>query len=418
MAAVDQSLDMKAIRFQRRPLGDNDVLIDMKYCGVCHSDLVFLKEEGLGTVPTFPAIPGHELAGVCSAVGEKVTKFKVGDHVGVGCMVDSCMSCSQCNVGHENWCKKGFTLTYGGTNKHGRCATVPAGEQTKGGYCSKMVVHEHFGILIPKSYPLEAAGPIMCSGITMYEPMKSHGVKAGSRVGIVGLGGLGITGIQIAKALSCFVVGISRGESKRQMAIDAGADDYIATSSVACLEKHAGSLDLIISTIPNHHDYGIYMPLLTDAGKIVMLGLHKTFAAAYALKFVPCVNCPVDMSAIGGISNTQEVIDLCDKHRILPVTKIVPVGEINRVFEALDFGNDQGLRYVLDLARSLTEDSLSSVCCGVPPNLNVKAPKMTVGLMSEIARMWWKYVLCRKRARVGGSANVGEHRPLQEARAD
>eukprot|EP00927_Polykrikos_kofoidii_P002731 TRINITY_DN1108_c0_g2_i1.p1 TRINITY_DN1108_c0_g2~~TRINITY_DN1108_c0_g2_i1.p1 ORF type:complete len:438 (-),score=47.34 TRINITY_DN1108_c0_g2_i1:165-1382(-) len=398
MAAVDPSLNVKPVRFQRRPLGDNDVLIDMKYCGMCHSDITWLKNESMRAVH-FPAIAGHELAGICAAVGKSVTKFKVGDHVGVGCMVDSCLNCSNCNTGDENWCKRGLVPTFGGKNPHGRCATYPEGEQTKGGYCSKMVVHEHFGILIPKSYPLEAAGPIMCAGITMYDPLKAHGVKAGSRVGIVGLGGLGITGIKIAKALSCHVVGMSRGEAKRQTAIDEGADEYIATASAEQLTKHAGSLDLILNTIPGNHDYGIYMPLLTNAGKMVMLGQNKTTAAAFALKYVACGRCPVEMSLIGGIANTQELINLCDKHKITPMTKVVHVSEINRIIEMLDFGNDAGLRYVLDLAGSLTEDTFDQISCGDPPKLNQHSSgKPTSGMIPEMVNMLFRFVLCRKRA--------------------
>jgi len=190
MACMDKNCDFKPIRFKRRQVGDDDVLIDVKYCGVCHSDVGFATggNEFLLGKPAFPCVPGHELAGVCTAVGKNVIKIQIGDHVGVGCFVDSCMTCGKCTKGSEQWCQKGATLTYGFKDKHGH-AGFPEGEQTKGGYCTKMVVHERFAILIPKTYPLDKAGPIMCAGVTMYEPLKVHNATKGTRVGIVGLGG-------------------------------------------------------------------------------------------------------------------------------------------------------------------------------------------------------------------------------------
>jgi|ERR1712216_491447 len=190
-------------------------------------------------------------AGVCMAVGPKVTKFQVGDHVGVGCMVDACLECKQCKQGNENMCKKGMVQTYGDKDKFGRAAVWP-NEQGKGytfgGYSSKMVVHEHFGIQIPKNYPLEAAGPVLCSGITMYEPLKTHGCKKGTRVGVIGLGGLGIMGIKIAKEMGAVVTAISRSEAKKDLAMKCGADNFIATSNAEAVADATGSLDLILDT--------------------------------------------------------------------------------------------------------------------------------------------------------------------------
>jgi len=414
---MSTSCDFKPIKFQRRPLGDNDVLIDMKFCGVCHSDVVWASGDAAAIMgfPQFPAVPGHELAGICAAVGQNVTKVKVGDQVGVGCMVDSCRNCSKCRSGDENWCKRKFTSTYGGQNRHGHAATSPKvrGDQTKGGYCTKMVVDEHFAILIPSSYPLEKAGPVMCAGITMYEPLIDHGAKAGTRVGFVGLGGLGLIGIQIAKALGCHVVGISRSEAKRQMAQAAGADDYIATSSAEQLSASVDSLDLVINTIPTNHDYTVYSSLLKNRGRQVLIGVHASFGASYVVDQAMCGRCTVTYSGIGGIAHTQDIINLVDRHKIYPETKVVPVTELNRIFELQSSGNDAGLRYVLDIAGSLTEDALTSATCGAPPKLDIGSTALSqCSIVKEIVKLMChqcrRSCCCRRRA----PRNVSSVAPL------
>lgn len=314
-------------------------------------------------------------------------------------MVDSCLKCPMCKRGEENWCLMVCTFTYGGKNRHGRSLTVPQGQQTKGGYCTKMVVHERFAIHIPPSYPLEAAGPIMCAGITVYDPMRAYGVRAGTRVGVVGLGGLGITAIKIAKALGCVVTGISRGEAKRQLAIDAGAEVYVATSSAEQMKRCAGSIDLLIDTIPTKHDYSIYIDLLdNDVGKIVFLGLTDALIGAAVCDIVMCGRSRVGMGNIGGTLATQEIINLADKHKIIPHTKIVPVSELNRIIELQDSGNDAGIRYVLDITGSLTEDKLDGISCGEPPKLNPYVIGLTkLGIVQEVFKMSWQHVCCAKR---------------------
>lgn len=199
----------------------------------------------------FPCVPGHELSGVVEKVGSKVTKFKVGDHVGVGCMVDSCLKCKQCKGGQEQKCGKQVG-TYQAKDQNGRAECFPKGSHTLGGYTTKMVVHEHFAINIPKDYPLECAGPVMCAGITMFDPLKVHGVGKGSNVGIVGMGGLGILGVRIAKAMGCKVTAISRSSAKRDLACShtLGADSYVVSSDPQDMNANRGSLDLILNTIP------------------------------------------------------------------------------------------------------------------------------------------------------------------------
>lgn len=411
MACMSETCEFMPMRFQRRVVGANDILIDMKFCGVCHSDVVWASGDAGAVMgyPRYPAVPGHEAAGVCTEVGPNVTKIKVGDHVGVGCMVDSCRTCAPCRRGDENWCKGKFTSTYGGWGyRHGHAASFPTGEQTKGGYTNKMVVDEHFAVLIPQSYPLEKAGPIMCAGITMYEPLVNHGAGAGTRVAFVGLGGLGLIGIKIAKALGCHVVGISRGEAKRPMALSAGADGYIASSSEEQLLANGETLDLIINTIPIHHDYGVYSALLNGSGRQVMIGVTAAFTAAYVVDQAMCGKCTVTYSGIGGIAHTQEVMNLVDRHQIYPETKVVPVNELNRVFELQSSGNDAGLRYVLDIAGSMTEELLGIVGPGTPLMSTIcePAPKLEVGgtslsifsIVGAIFGLIGHETCCRRRA--------------------
>ncbi|CAE7231427.1 adhC2, partial [Symbiodinium natans] len=329
----------------------------MKYCGVCHSDLhtAAAHLEGVMGAVEYPCVPGHELAGVVAEVGPKVTKFQVGDHIGVGCMVDSCLACDKCKQGFEQKCSKQVG-TYAGKDWSGRAAT-PGRKTTIGGYTTRMVVQEHFGIQIPKDYPLEMAGPVMCAGITMYDPLKVNGAKAGSKVGIVGLGGLGVMGVKIAKAMGCEAIAISRAENKRSFAMEScGASGYIASTIEEQRAKHENTFDIIINTIPTDHDTTIYTKMLKPDGVHILLGLHASMFGAFILsKFTKQAR--VKMSGIGGIPNTQEVIDLCAKNKIYPEIELHPVTELNRIYEKLDGSNDAGKRYVLDIERTLGEDT-------------------------------------------------------------
>jgi hypothetical protein len=207
MSCSDSKCDFHVTPFFRRALGEKDVLIKMKYCGVCHSDLHHAANHNHKMNKTkYPCVPGHELAGVVAGVGSKVNKVKIGDEVGVGCIVDSCLECDQCKKGEEQWCKKKIVGTYGARDRHGRAATYPVGGHTLGGYSQYHVCHEHFVITVPKGYPLSHAGPVMCAGITMYDPLIRHlRANKGKRIGIVGLGGLGVMGSKLARALDCHV---------------------------------------------------------------------------------------------------------------------------------------------------------------------------------------------------------------------
>ena len=239
MGCKDEACDFKPMPMLRRPVGDEDVLMEMFYCGICHTDLHTAAGHlgGLG-MKKYPCVPGHELAGVCTAVGKNVTRVKVGDHVGVGCMVDSCLNCSACKRGEEQKCSKQVG-TYGANNKNGRAATGPVGgatltpAHTLGGYTTQMVVHERFAIIIPKEYGLEYAGPVMCAGVTLFDPLRRYKATAGSRVAVVGLGGLGQMGVKIAEAMGCTVTVVSRSPSKEKFAKQCGATAFICSTDAA-----------------------------------------------------------------------------------------------------------------------------------------------------------------------------------------
>tara|TARA_B110000046_G_scaffold5639_1_gene6010 strand:+ start:75 stop:3116 length:3042 start_codon:yes stop_codon:yes gene_type:complete len=382
MACDDDSCDFKAVELQRRPVGPYDVHIEVVYCGVCHSDLSVAA--GHTPAPThYPLVPGHEAVGRCVAVGPRVKKFKVGDHIGVGNMVDSCLECRSCLSGEEQGCAK-QVLTYNAKDWSGRAAQGGGTLFTAGGYSTAMVVHERFCILIPPGYPLEHAGPIMCAGTTMYDPMKRAGVQAGTEVGILGLGGLGVMGIKLAKALGCTVTAISRGDAKRALALGAGADHYINSKDTDQMSAHMGRLSLIINTIPSAHDASIYNPLLTSYGHHIHTGLHSSAFAAGATSFLLPGRTQEKTTFIGGVASTQEVMDLCASAGIMTEIELRPVTELNRIFELLDGANESGKRFVIDIAGTLA----CNVSTAPVPRLNPSPLPST--LLREIAEAIWE----------------------------
>ena len=407
------TLAFKPVKKQRRPLGQGDVLIDMKYCGVCHTDCVaargaFKFMQG-SNYAHGPFVPGHELAGVCAAVGPGVTKFKIGDHVGVGCMVDSCLDCAACKRGEEQMCTKQVG-TYGAKDVNGRAATYPVGQSTVGGYTTKMVVHERFGVLLPKDYPLEMAGPVMCAGVTMYgarhiyhpgrtcrprrtchsrripsrltshsgagatvaDPLKRHGAKAGTRVGIIGVGGLGLTGVKIAMLMGCTVTAISRsakGSTKAKGGLEAGADATLCSQDPVAMKAAATSFDLVLNTIPTKHDYTVYEPLIARGGRQILLGVQPAWFAALIGGMTGLLKRNTTIgSGIGGIQNTQEVVELFAKHKVYPAVQVRPAADINFIMEQLERGNEASLRYVLDLS-TLTEANREAIESKPPTEL-------------------------------------------------
>jgi len=388
LATRDEKCQFELLKFSRRAVGAHDVLIDMKFCGVCHTDLHAAQGHLVAlSGRCYPCVPGHELAGVVAAVGADVTRVRVGDHVGVGCMVDSCLSCAACLRGEEQMCSK-QTATYNGKdNGSGRAATGRAAgtpAHTLGGYTDKHVCHERFIVKIPTDYPLEFAGPVMCAGVTLFDPLRRYGaIKGGMRVGVVGIGGLGQMGIKLAKAMNCHVVAITRSPAKAAFAKACGADEVVVSTSAEDMArgKRARALDLVLNTIPSEHDYAPYSALLTPAGKQVMLGLNTGLIAGMAVNSIVCGRSRVVGSGIGGIEATQAVIDMCAKHNIRPDIKVVPVEEINRVYEQLDRANESGVRFVLDIAGSLNEGAAERCKAAAAPVFGPPSPPLSISMI-------------------------------------
>jgi len=403
MGVEDEKCNFKPMRLQRRPLGASDILFDLKYSGVCGSDLHFAENHMKATPAktVYPLVPGHELAGVVTAVGKDVTKFRVGDHIGVGCIVSSCLQCSKCKGRDEHRCAKNMVSTYGSPDPFGFAAVYPEGSRTVGGYSNRMVVHERFAIKVPKEYPLECAGPIMCAGITMYDPLRALKAKAGTSVGIAGLGGLGMLGIKIAKAMGCKVTAISRSRRKEALARKAGADVFIPMAEPAEAAKWAGSLDIIIDTIPSGHGLGPYKSLLTKKstsergqGRIVLLGMPEAWIAWFILGNPDQAEASsaVVSSLIGSIEATQEIMDLCAKNDIKPEIEIRSVLDLNKIYESLSGQNATGKRFVLDIGKTLNEETFKKHAAA-PPSPPKLEPHEAVG-MCGIVRAICRFTRC------------------------
>jgi uncharacterized zinc-type alcohol dehydrogenase-like protein len=336
----------------RPNVGPKQVKFKTLYSGVCHTDLHKVKGHfGPGNV--YPYVPGHEILGEVTEIGEGVTKFKVGDHVGVGCFVDSCMECEQCEEDYENYCDKGVTETYDHVKKFGR-VLGNKDMRTWGGYSGSNVVHEHFCLTIPKDLPVENAAPILCAGITMYDPLQNHGFTTGKSrtVGIVAIGGLGTMGIKIAKALGHTVVAISTTSAKEQLAKDKGATHFVASKDPESIKAMANSCHIILNTVAANHDINTYMPLLKKGGVIVQIGAAP---APHSISQIPLMfnRQSISGSLVGGIKNTQEILDFCAKHQIWPDAQMIKFDQIDWAFEQLETNNKDGIRFVIDVQASI-----------------------------------------------------------------
>ncbi len=323
---------------ERRELGPHDVAIDIAFCGVCHSDLHAVRDEWGGT--RFPIVPGHEIVGRITEVGTEVVRWKLGDTVGVGCMVNSCRTCSACTDQEEQFCEKGMTATYNSIDKYGD------GTVTRGGYSTYLVVNEDFVLRIPASMPLDRTAPLLCAGITTYSPLHRFGVKAGTRVGIMGLGGLGHVAVKIAKAMGAHVTMISHSESKRNDALQLGADDFLLTRDETVFKKHAKQFDFILDTISAPHDYNDYLNLLDRGGIMVLVGLPDSGP----LRAGVLVNRRrlLAGSLIGGIVETQQMLDFCAKHQVLADIELIAMDKINEAYERM-LKSDVRYRFVIDM---------------------------------------------------------------------
>ena len=338
----------------RPNVGPKQVKMKVLFSGVCHTDLH--KSRGhFGPGNVYPYVPGHEILAEVTEIGEGVTKFKVGDHVGVGCFIDSCFECEQCENGDENYCDKGVTETYDHVKKFGRVGGNPE-MRTWGGYSGSMVVHEHFCLTIPKNMPLDKTAPILCAGITMWDPLAFHGFTTGKprTVGIVAIGGLGTMGIRLAKALGHTVVAISTTLAKEQLAKSKGADFFVASKDPESIKAMAGKCNLIINTVSANHDINLYMPLLAKSGTIHQIGAAP--APHSISQLVLMFNRQsISGSLVGGMKATQEVVDFCAKHEIYPDCMTIKADKIDWAFEQLDAGNKDGSRYIIDVQASIAD---------------------------------------------------------------
>ena len=338
-AAHASEKPLEPYHFERRALRDEDVSIEILYCGVCHSDLHTAENDWGWT--QYPVVPGHEIVGRVLEVGSGVTKYKVGDHVAVGCMVDSCLSCDQCHQGEEQFCREGMVGTYSGQDRI-------SGELTQGGYSKHIVVREEFVLRVPKGLDLAKCAPILCAGITTYSPLRTWNVGPGSRVAVIGLGGLGHMAIKIAAAMGAHVTAISRSDKKKKQVLSYGAKELLVSSDEAAMQAHANQFDLIINTIPVKHDFTPYMPLLDIDGTQVLVGQVGELAESNSVPML-LGRRRVAGSLIGGIAQTQEILDFCALHNILPEVEMIKMDEINDAFDKLKQG-DMASRFVIDMS--------------------------------------------------------------------
>ena len=325
-----------SLTIQRREVSPEDVLIDIKFCGICHSDIHFARGDW-GPVP-YPAVPGHEIVGIVSEVGSEVTKYAPGDRVGVGCMVDSCRECHYCEHDLEQYCSKGMVGTYGGVDKYG--------QQTMGGYSTSIVVPESFVVRVPDSLDLQAAAPLLCAGITTYSPLRHWQAGPGKKIAVVGLGGLGHVGVRLAKAMGADVTVISQTLSKKDEGLRLGADDYYASSDPETFQKLASTFDLILNTVSSSMDMGAYLSLLKVDGTMVNLGAPAEPLQVNAFPLLMGRR-SLAGSGIGGIKETQEMLDFCAEHGITAETELIGADKINEAWERV-LSSDVRFRFVID----------------------------------------------------------------------
>lgn len=324
--------------FERREPRDHDVAIDIQYCGICHSDIHQARDEWGGSA--FPMVPGHEIAGVVTAVGDRVTRYKPGDKVGVGCFVDSCRRCDHCQAGLEQYCSKGMVLTYNGKEYDGT--------PTMGGYSDKIVVNEDYVLRIPDHLPLDGAAPLLCAGITLYSPLRHWQAGPGKRVAVIGLGGLGHMGVKIAHALGAEVTVLSHSLKKEEDGKRLGADHFYATSDPDTFTSLGGYFDLIINTVSAELDWNQYLGLLKVDGTMVLLGIPEHPVPVGAFSLIGGRR-SLAGSLIGGIRETQEMLDFCGQHNITCDIELIPIHKVNEAYERV-LKSDVRYRFVIDIA--------------------------------------------------------------------
>jgi uncharacterized zinc-type alcohol dehydrogenase-like protein len=348
-AAEDAQSALKPFTFKRRDLRPDDVRIDILYCGVCHSDMHQARNEWHNTI--YPCVPGHEIVGRVSEIGSNVSRFKVGDLAAVGCMVDSCQECASCASGLEQYCdKNGTVFTYNGKDR-------VSGDLTFGGYSDQIVVTEGFVLKIPANLDLARVAPLLCAGITTYSPLRHWKVGPGQKVGVVGLGGLGHMGVKLARALGAEVTMITTSPDKEADARALGADNFLLSTDAAAMAKHSEYFDFVLNTIPVGHDVDPYMALVKRDGVQVLVGAIEPLKAVNGAPMV-LRRKTLAGSLIGGIKETQEMLDFCAEHGVLPECEMITIQGINAAFDRVLKGQVK-YRFVIDM-KSLKRASLAA----------------------------------------------------------
>ena len=337
-AAETASSPLALTTIPRRDLTDTDVQIEILFCGICHSDLHMVRDEWGGTV--YPIVPGHEIVGRVTSVGRAVSTFHSGDIVGVGCLVDSDGTCAQCHAGYENDCAE-RVLTYNGPDRH-------SGGVTYGGYSDSVVVDERFGLRVPPNLDLAGTAPLLCAGITTYSPMRNWAVSQGKKVGVVGLGGLGHMGVKFARAFGAHVVVFTTSAHKKDSALRLGAHEVVVSNDEAEMQKHANSFNFILDTVSAQHNVDVYLELLAPGGTMVLVGAPPEPLSVSAFSLIPGRR-SLAGSNIGGIRETQEMLDFCGKHNITSDVEVIPIQDVNRAYERL-VKSDVKYRFSIDMS--------------------------------------------------------------------
>jgi alcohol dehydrogenase (NADP+) len=340
-AATSATAPLAATTIQRRDPTDRDVQIEILFCGICHSDLHAARNEWSETMATvYPIVPGHEIVGRVTKVGSAVKKFKPGDLAAVGCLVDSDRSCPECKAGLEQFCPN-MILTF-------NCPDPHLGGMTYGGYSDSVVVDEHFVLRVPTNLDLAGTAPLLCAGITTYSPMRHWGVTKGKKVGVVGLGGLGHMGVKFAHALGAHVVVFTTSANKKEDALRLGADEVVVSRNANEMQKHAGSFDFILDAVSAEHDINAYINLLARDGNITLVGAPAKPLAVGAFGLLMRRR-SLSGSLIGGLAETQEMLDFCGAHNITADVEVIPIQKVNEAYERL-LMSDVKYRFCIDMA--------------------------------------------------------------------
>jgi uncharacterized zinc-type alcohol dehydrogenase-like protein len=345
-SAASATSPLASTTIPRRGPTEHDVQIEILFCGICHSDLHQVRNEWSGVMPTvYPIVPGHEIVGRVTKVGSEVNKYKPGDLAAVGCLVDSDRTCPQCKAGLEQFCPS-LVLTYNGPDKY-------LGGVTYGGYSNSIVVDEHFVLSVPGNLELAGAGPLLCAGITTYSPMRHWGVSKGKKVGVVGLGGLGHMAVKFAHAFGAHTVVFTTSPNKKDDALRLGADEVVISRNADEMKKHAGSFDFILDAVAADHDINAYINLLGRDGNITLVGAPEKPLAVAAFGLIMGRH-SLSGSPIGGIAETQEMLDFCGEHNITADVEVIPIQKVNEAYERL-LKSDVKYRFSIDMASLKSE---------------------------------------------------------------